>query len=208
MRGRLRAPFFFWELQVIDTLASQAAVAALNRMLARESWARTKLSPFAGRVARFDLSPFALAFRVEEGGSLAAASEPAPAVRITASIAALPLALGDPKAMMRDVRLEGDADFAQALSFVLQNLRPEPEEELARFVGDIAAERLVGLARGALAQARLGGERLAQGAADYFTAEQPVLVARAEAEAFGREVGALRDDVERLAKRVERLEQV
>jgi ubiquinone biosynthesis protein UbiJ len=191
---------------LIDTLASQAAVGAINRMLDREAWARTKLIPFAGRSARFDVPPFALLLRVTAEGRLAAEADASPAVTVRASLASLPLALTDPKALMRDVRLEGDADFAQALSFVLQNLRPEPEEELSRFVGDAAAQRLVALARGALAQARSGGERLAQSAADYFTAEQPMLATRAEVQAFSAEVGAQRDDTERLAKRIERLE--
>jgi ubiquinone biosynthesis protein UbiJ len=191
---------------LIDTLASQAAVGALNRMLEREAWARTKLAPFAGRSARFDVPPFALLLRVTADGHLAAEGDASPAVTVRASLASLPLALSDPKALMRDVRLEGDADFAQALSFVLQNLRPEPEEELSRFVGDAAAQRLVALARGALAQARSGGERFAQSTADYFTAEQPMLATRVEAQSFGGEVSALRDDTERLAKRVELLE--
>lgn len=191
---------------MIDTLASQAAVGAINRMLDREAWARTKLTPFAGRSARFDVPPFALSLRVTDEGRLAAEADSSPAVTVRASLASLPLALTDPKALMRDVRLEGDADFAQALSFVLQNLRPEPEEELSRFVGDAAAQRLVALARGALAQARSGGERLAQSAADYFTAEQPLLATRAEVRAFDAEVNAVRDDTERLAKRIDRLE--
>ncbi|MGE5665740.1 MAG: sterol-binding protein, partial [Betaproteobacteria bacterium] len=82
----------------------------------------------------------------------------------------------------------------------------EPEEELSRFVGDAAAQRLVALARSALAQARSGGERLAVSTADYFTAEQPLLATRAEVQAYGAEVSTLRDDTERLAKRIERLE--
>ena len=72
-------------------------------------------------------------------------------------LAALPLALGDPQAALRNVSLKGDADFAQALAFVLQNLRPEPEEELSRFVGDAAAQRIVGLLRAErIALARAG----------------------------------------------------
>lgn len=191
---------------MIDIFASQAAVAAINRLLARESWARTKLAPFVGRAARFDVAPFALSFQVVEGGTLASADPLDPAaVTIRASLAALPLAFADPKALMRDVRLEGDAEFAQALSFVLQNLRPEPEEELSRFLGDAAAQRLVSLARNALAQARTSGGQLVGSAADYFTAENPMLVTRTEAQHFGAEVATLRDDVERLAKRIDRL---
>ncbi|MCX8006481.1 MAG: sterol-binding protein, partial [Burkholderiaceae bacterium] len=106
----------------------------------------------------------------------------------------------------RNLRLAGDADFAQALAGVLENLRPEPEEELARFVGDAAAVRLVGLLRALLQGLCDSGARLVASGADYFVAEEPLLTPRTEMEAFARQVTALRDDVERLLKRVERLE--
>ncbi len=190
---------------MIDQLASGAAVALLNRLLARESWAREKLAPYAGRIARIEAPPFALTMAVAEGGTLAAA-QGEPHVTVTVDGTALPQALLDPQAVLRNVRLAGDAEFAQALSQVLQNLRPEPEEELARFVGDAAAVRIVGFARAALAQAQDNAERLARTAADYFVAENPMLVARGEVEQFSREVARLRDDVERLVKRIELLE--
>ncbi|HEU0202521.1 MAG TPA: hypothetical protein VFR86_19080, partial [Burkholderiaceae bacterium] len=55
-------------------------------------------------------------------------------------------------------------------------------------------------------QLKEGGERLARTTADYLVAEDPLLVGRDVAEAFARDVVRLRDDVERLAKRVELLE--
>ncbi len=190
---------------MIDQLASGAAVALLNRMLAREAWARDKLAPYAGRVARIEALPFVLSLAVAAGGTFAAA-QGEPSVTVTVDSASLPQALADPQAVLRNVRLAGDAEFAQALSQVLQNLRPEPEEELARFVGDAAAVRIVGFVRAALAQAQDNAERLARTAADYFVAENPMLVARGEVDAFSREVARLRDDAERLAKRIELLE--
>lgn len=190
---------------MIDRLASGAAVALLNRLLARETWAREKLAPYAGRIARIEAMPFVLSLAVVEGGTFAAAQGEA-SVTVTMDGASLPQALVDPQAVLRNVRLAGDAEFAQALSQVLHNLRPEPEEELARFVGDAAAVRIVGFVRAALAQAQDNAERLARTTADYFVAENPMLVARSEAEHFSREVVRLRDDVERLAKRIELLE--
>jgi ubiquinone biosynthesis protein UbiJ len=204
-RARHRFQDFFTEPAVIDQLASSAAVAVLNHLLAREAWARDRLAPFAGRSARFELPPFAVHLRVMEAGLLAAADGTAD-VTITLDAAALPRALADPQAVLRNVKLSGDAEFAQGLSFVLQNLRPEPEEELARFVGDAAAVRVVGLMRQALAQLRSGGERLASTTVDYLVAENPMLVARPEAEVFTRDVAALRDAVARLDKRVALLE--
>jgi ubiquinone biosynthesis protein UbiJ len=190
---------------MIDELASGAAVALLNRLLARETWARERLAPYAGRIARISAPPLVLNLAVAEGGALATA-QGEPSVTITVDAAALPQALVDPQAVLRNVRLAGDAEFAQALSQVLQNLRPEPEEELARLIGDAAAVRIVGLLRAALAQAQDNAARLARTAVDYFVAENPMLVERGAVEDFSREVARLRDDVERLTKRIELLE--
>jgi len=104
------------------------------------------------------------------------------------------------------VRVSGDAEFAQALSDVLQNLRPEPEEDLARFVGDVAAVRIVGFLRAMAQQVREGGARLATTTADYFAAENPLLATREDVDRFAAGVASLRDAVERVAKRLERLE--
>jgi ubiquinone biosynthesis protein UbiJ len=190
---------------MLDQLVSQATVALLNHLLAREAWARARLAPFAGRRARIEAPPFVVLLGVAEGGRFEVASG-APHVSIAVDGSQLPSFLVEPQAVLRNVRLSGDAEFAQALSQVLQNLKPEPEEDLARFVGDAAAVRMVGFLRAVAAQLREGGARLATTTADYFAAENPLLVARAEADRFAAEVTALRDAVERLAKRIERLE--
>lgn len=188
---------------MIEQLATTAALGALNRMLAREQWARVRLAPFAGRVARFEAPPFAFALRIDEGGVFADAARLEPAVTVGADLAALPLALGDPQAMMRNVSLKGDADFAQALAFVLQNLRPEPEEELSRFVGDVAAQRIVGFLRSSASHWRELAERMLENSAHYLVTENPMIVGRDEVSEFNAEVARLRDDVARLEKRVE-----
>jgi ubiquinone biosynthesis protein UbiJ len=43
------------------------------------------------------------------------------------------------------------------------------------------------------------------GAAEYWTEESPLIASRVKVEDFVREVGELRDAVERLEKRIERL---
>jgi len=187
---------------VLDQIASAAAAAALNHMLAREPWARAALAPFAGRSARLQAAPFSVQLGIAADGNFAAGAG-VPTVTVGVDAAALPRVLLEPKAALRNVRLDGDAEFAQALSNVLQKLRPEPEEELARFVGDAAAVRVVALLRAALAGAREAGGRLAVQAADYLAAENPMLVSRREMTAFSADVARLRDDVERLAKRIE-----
>lgn len=192
---------------MFDQFISPAVIAVLNRWLQREAWAREKLAPFASRVARLELPPLALVFAVTPEGSLATAPAGAQAdVTLTADTAALPLLLTDSKALLRNVKLQGDMEFAQALGFVLQNLKPEPEEDLAPWLGDAAAVRVVGLIRAAFAQARDVGQRLAQATADYLVAEDQMLAARQDVDEFARAVGELRDATERMEARVRQLE--
>jgi ubiquinone biosynthesis protein UbiJ len=189
---------------MIDRMLNQAAVAVLNRMLGREAWAREKLAPFAARVVRFEALPFSLQWVVTEGGTLAASDDDGvPAVTIGLALSSLPFALLDPQAATKDVRLQGDAEFAQALSFVLQNLRPEPEEELSRFVGDAAAMRIVGLVRLSASHWRQLAERMLDNTANYIVTENPMVVGRDEVAAFVEDVTRLRDDVARLEKRID-----
>lgn len=189
---------------MIDRLLNQAAVTLLNRMLGREAWAREKLAPFAGRVVRLEALPFSLQWAVTELGTLAASDDDgAPAVTIGLALSSLPFALLDPQAATKDVRLQGDAEFAQALSFVLQNLRPEPEEELSRFVGDAAAMRIVGLVRLSASHWRELAERMLDNTANYIVTENPMVVGRDEVAAFVEDVTRLRDDVARLEKRID-----
>jgi ubiquinone biosynthesis protein UbiJ len=186
---------------VLDQIASGAAAAVLNHMLAREPWARAVLAPFAGRSARLLALPFSVQLGIAADGNFTADGG-TPTVTLGVDAAALPQILLDPKAALRNVRLDGDAEFAQTLSDVLQKLRPEPEEELSRFVGDAAAVRIVALLRAALAGAREAGSRLASTTADYLIAENPMLVSRREMAAFAEDVARLRDDVERLEKMI------
>jgi ubiquinone biosynthesis protein UbiJ len=193
---------------MIEQLTTATALSVLNRMLARESWARERLAPFAGRTARFEAPPFALSLKVADGGCFSDAERADPVVTVGLDLAALPLALSDPQAALRNVSLQGDADFAQALAFVLQNLRPEPEEELSRFVGDAAAQRIVGLMRQSASHWRQLAERLLDSGAHYLVTENPMLVARSDVEEFNAAVARLRDDVARLEKRVELQERI
>ena len=195
----------FNSARMIDQIASSAAIALLNRTLVREKWARDKLAAFAGRSARFDAAPLALTLRVTDEGMFASADEGEPAVIIGVAFSSLPLAMFNPQAAMKDVRLSGDAEFAQALAFVLQNLRPEPEEEISRFIGDAAAQRLVQFMRASASQWKQIAESMLDNTAQYVVIENPMVVGRDDLESFNRGVSELRDAVARMEKRIDLL---
>jgi ubiquinone biosynthesis protein UbiJ len=183
--------------------------AAVNHLLAQEDWARAKLVPHAGKTARFDIGFQKLNLTVEATGYLAVASAEAdPAVTIKIKAADLPLIAQDMKKAFSYVKIEGDADFANSLSQVSQGLRWDAEDDLAKLFGDMAAVRMVSTARAGFAAARDGHKRLLENVSEYLTEEKPVLMRPPAVTDFAAEVARLRDDVERMQKRIRKLEQM
>jgi ubiquinone biosynthesis protein UbiJ len=71
-------------------------VAALNHLIEQEPWACALLSPFAGRVIRFDAAAFALALKVTEHGCIEQATvAEAPAVTLLVPLQQWPLVVAD-----------------------------------------------------------------------------------------------------------------
>lgn len=181
-------------------------IASLNHLLAQEPAARRQLAPHAGKLACFDTGRLALRLRVTVDGYCegAPASEPA-SVTVRARLADLPLMLRNPERAFSHVRIDGDADFANTISQLSKTLRWDAAHDLEKVVGPIAATRLVAgaaAARDAAVQAR---GKLAENIAEYFLEEQPLLVRPAAVEQFSAGVTRLRDDVERIAKRIDKL---
>jgi ubiquinone biosynthesis protein UbiJ len=184
------------------------AAATINHLLAQEPWARAELKQFAGKVARIDASPAELRLRVAADGMVeAAGAEQAASVTIRLKLSDLPLLAQNRERAFSYVQIEGDAEFANAISRLSQSLRWEAEHDLEKLVGPVAAVRLVSGAKSVLASLQQGQRKMTENVAEYFLEENPLLVRPATTEAFMGDVTRLRDDVERFAKRLEKLEQ-
>lgn len=102
--------------------------------------------------------------------------------------------------------LSGDAHTVDAFAEMLRHARPDVEEELSKLVGDIPAHQVAGMARGTDAWARRAGSSLAMNTSEFLQEEARQLPPRVEVNAFCRNVERLRDDIERAAQRLDRLE--
>lgn len=186
--------------------------ATLNHLLAQEPWARRELMPHAGKVACVacvDAAAVAVRLRVGGDGMLAVAEADAPAsVTIHVKLADLPLIVQNRERAFSYVRIEGDAEFANCLSSLSKSLRWEAEHDLEKVVGPVAAVRMVAGARAAFAAVKSGHQKLAENVAEFLAEERPVLLRPAVVADFSSGVTRLRDDVERAAKRVAKLEQL
>ncbi len=190
------------------TVAAKAFAATVNHLLAREPWARDRLRHHIGASARLAMSAIDLRLRVGDDGYLAAAEANFPCdVSISVPPAALAdFAGGGQAAVMRHVKMEGDAEFANTVSYLAQHLRWEVAEDLSKIIGDAGAHRVTETGRAAVAGARRTGGTLVRSLADYFVEENPLLVARPRLDAMRADIGTLRDDLARLEKRLEKLE--
>lgn len=187
-------------------MVAGAALPVLNHLLDQAPGAHARLQRHAGATARLQLGGVSLSFSIAENGRLRADDSETPAVTLRLPADALLKAMHDGDAALRDARIEGDAALAETLGQVLRGLRWDAAEDLSRLVGDVAAERLVAGARGALSAGRDLGDRLLTSTGEYFADEANIVMRRAAITDFSNEVDVLRDDSARLQKRLEALE--
>jgi ubiquinone biosynthesis protein UbiJ len=112
-----------------------------------------------------------------------------------------------PEAVLQrgDVRIEGDAELAQKFRELALLLKPDLEEELSLVLGDVPAHQLGRFARAAFGWTRKAASTTVRNVAEYLAHERRDLVPRGEAEQFLQGVDTLREDVDRLAARIDLL---
>lgn len=188
-------------------MLASSAITGLNHLLANAPWARERLAPFVGRVAALRLSPLELSLGVDGDGYFNESAAPAPDVTLELPLSSLPKALaGGTDALMADIRISGNADFADTLGFVFRQLRWDGEEALARLIGDIAAHRVVMTAQNIIGWQRQATRNAVENLVEYYSEEHPLLVKHHALEELAGANAALRDDLARLEKRLSRLE--
>ncbi len=202
----------FYFMTMTSPLNFKPITASVNHLLAQEPWAQRILASHAGKVACFDGGAVKLSWQVGVDGLLQAPPADTdekvvnlPNVTIRVNLADLPLIAQNRERAFSYVKIEGDADFANAISQVSQGLRWDAEHDLSKLVGDIAAVRIVSGGNALIAGVLSTHKKLAENLAEYFLEEQPMLVRPQAVSDFTNDVTRLRDDLERLAKRINKL---
>ncbi len=136
-----------------------------------------------------------------------------PATEADCAIRGLPLSLamagmrGTPDSLRHGVsEISGDPAVAQEFRRLLDLAKPDWEEELSRAFGDLLARQLGNAARSLADWGRRAAEALARDTAEYLSEESRQLPTRFELEEFLEDVDRLRDDLDRCAARLDRLE--
>ena len=198
-------------LQIPDALLAVVEL-ALNRYLALDPEGAAAFTPLTGRIIAIELTGFGTRITVipgERGLQLFGRYDAEPDCVIQGS----PLALArlgmaadkETPLVSGDVTLSGDTALAHAFSTALARLNVDWEEQLARVIGDPFARQVGNRVRDAEHWTQRTSATLTANLSEYLQEERRLLPTRYEVEAFLQQVDTLRDDVERLAARLDHL---
>lgn len=184
----------------------------LNRHIAASSEARGLCRRLEAKVLALHVQglPLSLYF-LADGQHLRLATDhqgPADASLSGSPLSFLRLMSQAPEGAVRagSIQIHGDAEVAQTFSELLQQARPDLEEELSRIIGDVAAHQVGNAARSTLDFMRHGGRTFARNITEFLQEEGRDAPSRTEADELMTGVDTLRDDVDRLAARLDLLE--
>ena len=198
-------------MDALETLL-RPITTVLNRNIGEITPARELCARLDGKTIAIRVRDTALAmyFTIrDELIELAADSDDEPDVVITGSLLTLARIAGrggENALRTGSLDLTGDVATADAFQELLGYAKPDIEEELSGIVGDVAAHRIGEVARGVGNWARNARETMGSNIREYLQEESHGAPSRYEIDRFTKDVRALRDDVERVEARINRLE--
>jgi ubiquinone biosynthesis protein UbiJ len=185
----------------------------LNRNIQESTPARELCRDLSGTVVAVRVRNTALAayFLIDdETLDVATSSSKEPDVVVCGSLITLArMNAKSSEAAIRDgsLDLSGDARLAEKFQKLLNHAKPDVDEELSSLIGDVAAHRLGEISRGIGRWGRDVRSTMGANIREYLQEESRDAPSRYEADKFSKNVGTLRDDVDRLEARVNRLQE-
>lgn len=161
----------------------QAIALAFNTLTRQQVWAAQRLSQHAGKTVCISIAGFQLSWSIQADGQLAQAQASAqPDVTLDILVEKFnPLVFlgrGPRPDMAEYVHVSGQAALAQVVSDLARDCRPDLEDALSQWLGDVPARRVVDGARQALSTLQKMGKSLAQNIAEYLSEETDALVGK------------------------------
>jgi len=187
-------------------MLASVSLAPFNHFLPSKSWAGKRLQPYVGKTVRLCISSFFnIVLTVQTSGELSAAMSSATVdTTITLTPGLLLRLLAHDEEAYRKISISGDSVFAEELLCISKNLHWDVEQDLSRIMGDILAHRVVRISKDLKQWHNKTIRNLSETLVEYWMEEQPLLAKSVRVHEFISEVGALKDDVEQLEKRVEK----
>lgn len=201
----------FAPLNLLTATVSQTVCMVLNHLLEQQRNSKGRLQKESGKVLAVIIPPVNLRLRINEQGHFQPTSSSQGNVvpaDTTISLQWVDLAgsVSNPNSMARKASIEGDLDFAQTVSTVINDLSWDPERDLARVLGDAQAVWIMNTLSALGTNTRDVVQRFKSSLREYVVHEKSMTPTASEFDAYRQELGQLRDEIARLEKRVARLQ--
>ena len=200
------------DLALLVTALAAAIEEAVNKVLALDPEGRARLAQMEGKIVAFEVQGLGitLALRPHAEGLDVMTNYPGEPDAVLSggpfSLARLGLTGARDGLFGTDVSIRGDVELGQRFQRTLNGIDVDWEEHLSHLVGDIAAHQTGRLLRGVRDWLGQAGRTSERNAGEYLQLESGMLPLKEEVEPFLAAVDRLRDDADRLAARVERLQ--
>ena len=195
--------------------SAKALSKAINHVLSKEAWARAELMRHTAKQVKLSLPVTQVAFMIDDTGYVQALDTTANLDNCNLTLSVSPSVLAEMLATQGELRekafkavkITGDADLAQLIGRLAGQLRWEYEDDLARFIGDAPAHFLVKQVKWLHAAGQSARRDLMGNVVEYLSEEKQVLIKQADFALHKSAINETRDALERLEKRIQRLQQ-
>ena len=188
----------------------QALAHAFNLLAKQQPWAAERLARHADKTVRIVLGNVSLTFRISEAGQLMPAEiteKPDVVLEIQPQSFDLVawLSADSRPDIAEYVHVSGQAALAQVVSELSRDLRPDPEDALAQWLGDVAARRIVQGARSAVTGFNYALRGFSRNVAEYLSEEADALVGRPMMDTYVERQSRTQAQLSNLEQRVSEL---
>lgn len=195
-------------------IAASALQRAFNQCLEFDSLSRQRFSALQGRVIAIELTGVGVQLYLsptQDEVQISAVHDGAADVTLSGtpfSFARMGLADDSSDSLFSgDITLSGDSTLGQRFGEIIKEMDIDWEEIASQWVGDVVAHKAGDVLRGGLAWSRDNFNSGQQTTTEYLQEELRLLPVQEEVDLFFTNVHTLRDDVERAAARIKRLQQ-
>ncbi len=192
----------------VATALNYPLVKLFNRVLSDYPMAREQLAAHAGKVVAACVGPIDSRVRVTADGAtemIGEGTDSQPDIAFQIPLSLLPRLAQKEEAAYREVMFSGDSEFAALLARLAREVEWDVEEDLSKWIGDIAAHRVVDTVKRTHAWRVDATQRFTENVAEYLTEEKRAFITGSELESLARANETLRDDFARLEARVAKL---
>lgn len=192
---------------MIKQTADKLLETALNQYLSLSPQALDKLKPLAGKTIEIVLAPpnITLLLQPSDAGITLAQTPIKTDAKITLSPGSL-ITLATTDDLPNDMTIEGDIQAAQLMSDCLKDMEIDWQSYLANYIGNSPAYQINQCMQDTIKWGKSVKASLKRQTADYLKEESKLCPRREEVSDFSNHVDQAREDVDRIAAKIERLQ--